>query len=30
MERRFEVRKQAILEEAKIKPAVSNEMLERL
>jgi len=30
MERRFEVRKQAILNEAKIKPAVSKEMLERL
>jgi len=30
MERRFEVRKQEILKEAKIKPAVSNEMLERL
>ena len=30
MERRFEVRKQAILNEAKIRPAVSKEMLERL
>lgn len=30
MERRFEVRKQEILNEAKIKPAVSNKMLERL
>lgn len=30
MERRFEVRKQEILDEAKIKPAVSNKMLERL
>lgn len=30
MERRFEVRKQEILNEAKIKPAVSNEMVERL
>ena len=30
MERRFEVRKQEILNEAKIKPAVSNKMVERL
>ena len=30
MERRYEVRKQAILQEAKIKPAVSNGMLKRL
>ena len=30
MERRFEVRKQEILNEAKIKPAVSNKMIERL
>ena len=30
MERRFEVRKQKILNEAKIKPAVSSEMLEHL
>ena len=30
MERRFEVRKQEILNEAKIKPSVSNKMIERL
>jgi len=30
MERRFEVRKKEILNEAKIKPAVSNKMVERL
>ena len=30
MERRFEVRKQEILNEARIKPAVSNKMIERL
>jgi len=30
MDRRFEVRKQAILNEAKIKPSVSNKMVERL
>ena len=30
MERRYEVRKQSILQEAEIKPAVSNGMLNRL